>query len=324
MDLHNHTPYPALLSRFGAENDVMGSSLVVRITYEIANGGRLVPSAEQAWPVSPKPWACDYGPMEPDNAFYKGGTDLFVFGAACAPQGRPVTTMNVVLEVGRFRREIAVFGDRTWVKRGDDVGIGAARSFVTMPLTMENAFGGAGKWDRLKVPCADNPKGKGFHLEAAHAVGQLLPNIEEPKSLIRRWDDRPTPVGVGVCPPAFSSRLSRGMTYTKEGALDKLHPRLFNSAFPEMVVEGLQAGDEVRLTGVTHDAPLTFNLPEAPVAFRMRFDDVGRERIPGYDQVGVEVDKRRIFITYRYAFRYVLYKRQKRQAELVRREVIEP
>lgn len=342
MDLNNHTRFPALLSRFVASNDVMGASLVVRITYDLVQNGhpggeagrgqssgrggdepasaRLVPSVEQTWPVSPKPWACEYGPMEPDNAFYKDGTDLFVFGAAWAPEGRRVATMNVVFEVGAFRRDISVFGDRSWIKRGDDLVIGAPQPFLTMPLALEGAFGGSAKWDGLDVAFPDNPNGKGFFLELSQAIGKPLPNIEDPQRLIRRWDDRPAPVGVGVCLPAFSSRLSRGMEYTPAGALKKIRPRLFNSAYPEMIVEGAKAGDRVRLTGVRPDRPLTFDLPDAPVALRMRFDEVSHDRVPTYDQIGVEVEKQRVFITYRHAFRYVLYRRQQRRAELLMRE----
>jgi len=316
----------------------MGAALVVRISYDLVRNGnigrdqiwdqdrdgppnaRLVPSAEQAWPVSPKPWEGEYGPMEPDNAFYKGGTDLFVFGAACAPQGRPVTTMNVIFEVGAFRREVTVFGDRTWIKRGGDAVIGAPQPFVRMPLGMERAFGGSANWDGLDVAFPDNPKGKGFFLELDQAIGKPLPNLEDPQRLVRRWDDRPTPVGVGVCPPAFSTRLGRGMDYTPEGALKKIHPRLFNSAYPDMVVAGVKAGDRVRLTGVRPDGPLSFDLPAAPVLFRLRFDDVSKERVPSHDQIGVEVEKDQVFITYRYAFRYVLYRRQQRRADLLMRE----
>ena len=319
MDLHNHTPYPALLARFGADDDVMGAALVVRVTYDIA-GGRLFPSAEQAWPVSPAPWECEYGPMEPDSAFYKGGVDLFVFGSACAPYRRAVTHMGVLFEVGRFRRELAIFGNRAWLPRGTTVVMSAPQPFVTMPLTMENAYGGAGKWDGLEVSCPDNPKGKGFNLDLMQAVGKQLPNIEDPQSLIRRWDDRPTPVGVRVCPMAFSTRLQRGAEFTDKGALKKLNGRLFNCAFPEMVVEDVRPGDPVRLSGVTPDTPVSFVIPEPPVTFRASYDAVTKEAVPGYDQIGVEVEKNRVFITYRYSFRYVLYRRQKRKAELVMRQ----
>lgn len=87
LDLINHTPFPALLTRFGASIDTMASSLVARVTYDIRDG-RLLPSVEQSWTVSPKPWECQYEPMESDEAFYKGGTDVFVFGSFPASSPR--------------------------------------------------------------------------------------------------------------------------------------------------------------------------------------------------------------------------------------------
>jgi hypothetical protein len=316
MDLLNFTPFPALLTRFGASADTMGSSLVVRVTYNWV-GGCLAPSEEQSWVVSPKPWECEYGPMEADEAFYKGGTDIFVFGHARSPGRRPVTRLGVTIEVGRFRRDVIVFGERAWLPRMTSVAMSAAQPFVEMPLVMGNAYGGSSEWDGLKVPFADNPVGKGFILEQEQAAGQRLPNIEDSKALITRWDDRPAPVGFGVCPPAFSGRLRAGVTFGSHGVMKEIHPRLFNAAYPAMVASDVEPGLPVRLTGVSHDGPLSFSLPEVPVVFRLSLDQTQLVRKPAIDQIGIEVDKRRVFITYRYPFRYVLYPNQRRQAELL-------
>jgi hypothetical protein len=314
--LTNFTPYPALLTRFAATSDVMGGALVARVTYEIGDTS-LTPSTEQTWIVSPKPWDSAYGPMEADEAFYKGGTDVIVFGSARAPAHRPVTRLSVLIEVGKtFRREVYVFGERAWVPRGNQVAISTSQPFVEMPLDMAHAYGGTAEWDGLQVPCSDNPVGKGFFLEKAQAVGKRLPNIEDPLTLISGWDSRPIPVGVGVCPQSFSTRLKAGVTFDRNGALKKLHPRLFNAAYPEMVAENVSPGDQVRVTGVSHSGPLTFSLPAIPVALRLSLDNEKIVRLPKIDQIGVEVDQRRAFITYRHPFRYVLYERQQRKAEL--------
>jgi hypothetical protein len=316
MDLLNFTPFPALLTRFGASADTMGSSLVVRVSYNL-EGGRLVPSEQQSWTVSPKPWECEYGPMEADEAFYKGGTDVFVFGHARSPGRRPVTQLAVTVEIGHFRHEVAVIGERAWLPRTKSVVMSAPKPFVEMPLIMANAYGGTAEWDGLKVPFADNPAGKGFILDEEGAPGQRLPNIENPRALITRWDDRPTPVGVGVCPPAFSGRLRAGITFSPRGIMKEIHARLFNAAFPEMVAPDVRPGLPVRVMGVSHDGPVAFALPETPVVFRLSFDQTQLVRKPAIDQVGIEVDKQRVFITYRYPFRYVMYPGQRRQAELL-------
>ncbi|HVZ86849.1 MAG TPA: DUF2169 domain-containing protein [Polyangia bacterium] len=316
MDLQNYTPFPALLMRFGATEDVMGGSLVARVTYDLLDGA-LVQASEQSWIVSPKPWECEYGPMESDEVFYKGGTDLFLFGSAQAPRGRPVYEMTLSIEVGTFRRDILVLGDRAWIPRVKGVAMTDPQPFVTMPLTMDRAYGGKSEWDGLEVPFADNPNGRGFCLELEQAIGQRLPNLENPLARIARWDDRPAPVGVGICSQAHSGRLAAGVTFGKGGAMKKIHPRLFNAAFPEMVVVGgVQPGAAVRLTGFKPDGPITFVVPEVPVVFRLTLGTQATVRTPQIDQIGIEADKQRVFITYRYPFRYVLYARQRRTAEL--------
>jgi hypothetical protein len=316
VDLFNSTPFPALLTRFGASADTMGSSLVSRVTYDWV-GDRLRASEQQSWAVSPKPWECAYGPMEADEAFHKGGTDLFLFGHARSPGQKPVTQLMVSVEAGAFRREVAVFGERAWIPRMKSLVASAPKPFVEIPLTLDNAYGGTSEWDGLKVPFADNPGGKGFILEEAQAPGVRLPNIEDPKALIARWDDRPGTVGLGVCPPSFSGRLRAGVTFGTNGAMKEIHPRLFNAAYPEMVAADVQPGMPVRLNGVSHDGPLSFVVPETPIVFRLSLDQQHIVRKPAIDQIGIEVDAKRVFITYRYPFRYVLYRGQQRKAELL-------
>jgi hypothetical protein len=316
MDLFNHTPFPALMMRFCASPEVMGASMVARVTYDLRHG-IATPSDEQSWIVSPKPWECAYGAMEADEVFCKGGTDLFVFGSARTPRERPLTEMIVSITAGNFRRDVLVVGDRAWVARGSGLTMTSPQPFVAMPLTLKNAYGGTSEWDGLEVPFADNPHGRGFFLEREQAVGKRLPNLEEPRAPIRRWDDRPAPVGVGICPPSHGGRLRAGLTLGKNGEMQKIHARLYNAAFPEMVItDEVKPGTPIRLAGVSHEGPVTFTVPEIPIVFRLMLDRQGIVRTPRIDQIGIEVDKQRIFITYRYPFRYVLYERQRRSAEL--------
>jgi hypothetical protein len=318
MQLDNQTPYSALLSRFCASTDVMGSTLVVRVTYDLA-GSRLTPSAEQSWKVSPTPWECPYGPMEADDAFYKGGTDVFLFGHARAPGGRPVPSMDVTVRVGAFERALTVFGDRTWTRTPGRQDLAPSRPvpFVEMPLSLERAYGGMAEWDGLAVPFLDNPAGKGFYLEAEQAVNHALPNLEDPRSPIRRWNDQPSPVGLGACPLAHSGRFRAGTTFDDEGVLTRLDGRFFNAAFPEMVAPPVEPGTEVMVEGVHHEGPLHFRMPPVPVALRLAFDGTSIVRQPVIDQIGIEADRARVFVTYRHPFRYVLHRWQRREAALL-------
>jgi hypothetical protein len=84
-----------------------------------------------------------------------------------------------------------------------------------------------------------------------------------------------------------------------------------------MVVERVRPGDVCRLTGLCEEGPLAFSIPDLELRTRLTFDPEVVERRLEIDQVGVEVDQRRVFITYRYPFRYVLYPLQRRLAELL-------
>jgi hypothetical protein len=291
------------------------ASVLARVTYDL-DDATLRPSKEQPWIVSAAPWDGPSGPMDSDEVFYKGGVDLFVFGHARTERGRPQTQLKVVLEVGAFRREVLVFGDRVWQRQGKQLVPSSPQSFKAIPLTLAYAYGGKVEWDGLDIAFPDNPEGKGFYAQEAEAVDQPLPNLEEPDQLIRRWDDRPDPVGWAICAFPSGPRLRNGVVLDEEHTISKLRPQFFNAAFPRMIAERVQPGDTVRLEGVSENGPLAFSLPRHGFHVRLQFDDEVIERPLSIDQVGIEVEKRRVFVAYRYPFRYVLYPLQRRSCEL--------
>src|SRR6266545_2024058 len=306
MDLVNHTPFPAFLWTSIADDERLMASLVTRVTFDVREG-RLTPSAEQVWRVSPAPWEGPCGPMEADAVFYKGGVDLLVFGHAQAPAGREVTQLDFSVELGDFYRRVRVFGDRVWERRGTGLQPSQPRPFRALKLCFENAFGGKADWDGLEVPFADNPTGKGYYLEEEQALGQPLPNLEDPEHLIRKWDDRPDPIGLGCCPMANSKRLQRGIEFHENGGLRKIHSRLFNAAFPDMIVAAVKPEARCRLTGLGKTGSMMFWIQDFQPRIRMTFDKEIIERPLTIDQVGIEADEDRVFITYRYPFLFVLY-----------------
>src|SRR4051794_11391955 len=159
MELQNRTSWPAALFRGVIGDDLLYGSLVARVTYDLVNGVLAV-SKEQAWKVSGGPWDSDYGPMNGDELFYKGGVDLFLFGHARAAQGRATAQSEVNIEVGSFRRRVQVFGDRVWERRGKSLVPSEPKPYSAMPLTLAKAFGGTDVWDELPIPFPDNPGGK--------------------------------------------------------------------------------------------------------------------------------------------------------------------
>ncbi|MCI5120344.1 MAG: DUF2169 domain-containing protein [Candidatus Electrothrix sp. AUS4] len=316
MELTNHTPYPARLFRGYIGDDLFIASLAVRVTYDVQKE-TLTISKEQTWPVSPQPWESEYGVMDSDEVFYRGGVDLFVFGQAYAPGYREALESEVTIEVGSFfKRRIAVFGDRVWEKKEDNFIISQPKPFRVIPLTPEYAYGGKDEWDELEISFPDNPDGKGFYLEEEQAAGNPLPNMEDPDNRIRKWDDRPTPVVMMPCPMQSPLRVQNGLEMDEQGNLIKLKPEFFNSAYPQMILDQLQSGDVIKISGMKKTGEFSFSLATTELKVRLQFDKEVIERPLTIDQIGIEVEKDRVFISYRYPFRYKFYPLQQRMCEL--------
>jgi hypothetical protein len=316
MELTNRTPFPAAIFRTVIDENRFAAAVVARITFDLLDG-KLAVAPEHPWIVSGPPWNGPQGPMDSDEVFRRGGVDLFLFGSARAPRKRPVTQMNVTMSVGAWSRTIQVTGERAWVRGMRQLKPTAPVPFMAIPLTLGNAFGGRDEWDGLSVPFPENEHGKGFFMEEETAVGGRLPNIEDPRSPIVAWTDRPAPVGVGFCPIVSGQRLRNGLGLDAEGRLVELRPQFFNAAFPAMILQDVKPGTEVQVDGVWHDGPLAFAIPDAAPRVILTFGDKIIERDLVADQVGIEADQSRVFITYRHPFRYVLHPLQRRSCELV-------
>ena len=214
---------------------------------------------------------------------------------------------------------LRVFGDRVWAGEIDRLTPSEPAPFEAIPLTLPFAFGGKTIWDELEVPHVDNPAGKGFYLEAEEARGHPLPNIEDPDHLVTKWEDRPDPVGLGVCPMRFGPRVRRSATFDDEGRLLKLDPTLFNAAFPGMIAARVESGMRVVATGVRVGEPLELTVPDLAFVARLRFGNDVHDEPLEIDQIGIEVDEGRVFISYRYAFRYTVTPGRPRSCTITQR-----
>jgi hypothetical protein len=315
MELVNHTSFPAGIFRTVIDDDRIAASVLARITFDLNSGG-LTPSGEQSWIVSGPPWESPYGLMDSDEVFYKGGVDLFLFGHARAPRGEAVSEMDVAIAVGEWKRSVRVFGDRVWQRDGDKLVPTAPLPFVEMPLSPAHSFGGKDEWDGLSIAYPNNEYGKGYYIEEEHAEGKPLPNLEELDTLIAAWTDHPEPAGFGACPITSSARLRNGLELDDEGRITEIRPTLYNAAFPRMILPSARPGETVRVDGVLGEGPLTFVIPDAAPRVRLKFGDEIIERPLAIDQIGIEADRQRVFLAYRYPFRYVIHPLQRRGAEL--------
>lgn len=319
MELENPTPLPAVLIRGIIDDTTLFGSLVVRATFELRDDGRTELSDEQPWQVSPGPWDGPHGKMPGDELFYRGGIDVFLFGHARAPRGRPVAKSSVSVRIGdTFAHTLAVSGRRVWQREGGRLVPSAPQPFTEIPLTLAEAFGGTDEWDKLAVPFPDNPAGTGFYLSEQAAVGRPLPAIEDPRQPVGAWSDRPEPMGVCVPPFPFGPRLSRTVEFEPEtGQLKRIDPAFYNQSFPAMTAQApVSPGSRVVISGMCEDGELAFSLPSARVAVTVTLGDKEIQADAPIDQVGIECDLRRMFVTYRYPFRYVMRPEEKRRCQI--------
>lgn len=313
MNLTNETGFSAFLMRTVIDEQRIASAVFARITYDVRSDGSLARAAEQPWIVSRPPWDGPKGPMPSDEVFYRGGVDVFVFGQAWTARGRPAPASVVRVTVGRtLDAKIFVFGDRVWQGRGRSLTASPPRPFSSMPLDLAHAYGGKFVWDGLEVAFPSNPHGKGYARDAEDAAGKPLPNLEHPDQLMRAWNDSPDPVGVGVRPASFEPHFRTTVAFADNGVLRKLSPRYFNAAFPGMIAERVAPGDLVTVEGVSPDGPLRFAVPPTPLSVDLRIGGARTTREPAIDQIGIEADERRVFIAYRFPFRYTVASRQTR------------
>jgi hypothetical protein len=326
----NLTPYPAMLLTTVVDDDRMGAAMITRATFDLVDG-ELTPSRDQPWIVSVEQWESPLGPFDPDQPYRTGGVDLFIKGAACAPNGEPAKEVQLSLQVGGFRASAVAVGPRIWRKSAAGTLVPTdPRPFTSLDLGWETAYGGAAEIDGRKTPYPMNPLGKGFYFDEQSALHQPLPELEDAASRITRWDDRPEPVGFGLCQyphplRVLESVLLNGRPATAESAqrdpgkarVDvQPSPRMFNRAFPKLVALKVEGGDVVTVIGFSAEAPLSFRVPANLLRVRLELGEKIVERTPAIEALGVDVPARKVFIGYRYPFRYIVVPHQRRACTL--------
>lgn len=317
MELTNESGLPAVLARTALDHEtLMGASVSVRATYDYADGALTLAEA-QPWTVALEPLETPYGELDGADPWGRAGVDVFVLGLAHAPDGAAVPSMELGVAVGAWRHAIRVIGDRAWVRVGEGLLATRPAPFAVMPLHIGRAYGGKSKWDGLDVPFGDNPEGRGFAIDEAQAEGAALPNLELLGREVASWRDQPEPAGVGFCPLHAGARVRAGAEFdTTTGQIMRVTPRLFQAAWPWMVAPSARVGEVVSAWGIDEAGPWSFALPDAPARLTLAFDDEVITPALEVSQIGFETEFHRVFITWRHAFKYHVYPRQKRVVAL--------
>lgn len=285
---------------------------VVKATYEVGPGGRVVPAAGQA------PIRIDDELREGDDpersirlptdvCVRKVGTDVVIVGDAVSP--RPAAALDVALHVRERTVVLRVHGPRVFGRTLGDVVVGPAAPFERAPLVYELAYGG--HTADYSVAETRNLAGVGVARRAADLVDQPAPRIEDPARPHGRAADAHPPCGFGAIRSHWSPRRERSGTLDtawQRGRMPLLpldyDDRFANVAHPKLQFEPpLRPGDAVGVLGMRAEGPLAFELPSPGVVIRAWFDVSPRQEVrPPIDTLLVEPGARRFELTLRAAF----------------------
>lgn len=315
MELVNLSPYSAehacVMNHEAAEVAV----IVVKGTFTIENN-RALSLSEHQLPVNKVPvYQGDPGSSsllhETDFAFEKKGTDCVLMGHAYAqrPGDRQV---GVMFGIGPVQKTAFVFGDRQWVRSGAHLAISDPAPFEKIPLNYELAFGGRDESSEDSGRhefCEWNPVGRGFR--AAHSKlpleGTLLPNIEDPRQLMRDPRQRPEPAGFGFVAPWWQPRQRYAGTYDAKWQEnlapllpEDFDPRFFSAGSPGLVSQAPLRGDEeVVVQNACPGGRIHLQLPAIRPRISARIGLSVRELPTNLDTVIVEPDERRLQLVWR-------------------------
>ena len=311
--LKNHTPFAAERSFARDRNGAEVFLVVVKGTYRIHPDGS-TSLAEEQEAIHPAPvYRGEAGASsllyEADLILGKPATDVIVNGHACTPSGAPDAAVEVSLRVGPIFKRALVIGDRVWEKAVGGARMTDPAPFSKMPLVYERAFGGsagAAASDAKPEVEARNPIGVGLARTAAEILGKKAPNVESPGSLIRAWDDRPAPVGLGPIARDWAPRLGLAGTHDAQWQRDRMplppldyDERFLQCAPEDQQVPGyLKGGEDVELRGMTPGGALRFKLPRPKLGVAIRKGGRTERHEPSLHTVIIEPDHPRVIVVW--------------------------
>lgn len=316
MDFNNQTSFPTLIHRASSNDDIIAMSVMCRITYNIKDGKATI-SEEQTWELHQDYWESEYGPMDKDDVYCRGGVDIMVFGSAKSPKGEAVTESEVKISLNKNEiHKVKIFGNRKWKSALGILSISRPEPFTEIPLNLKNAFGGTANWDGLEVPYPSNPYGKGYYQTKKEAIGGPLPNIEHYDDLINKWNAWQEPAGVCSLPILPLKAKQNVILNEDKTEIKKLDSKFFNSAFPPLIVEKIEPGDKITATGVSDNGVFEIIVPDTHLEIDIVLGDKTTKKKLEIDQVGLIPDESKIFISYIFPFKYRIVPLEKRVTSL--------
>lgn len=181
FDLDNRTPFAAQLAPGWDASGREVALIAVKATYTLEATPKL--AADQLPLNDAYTYVGEEGTSSPTGVpeltLPSGGTDVVLLGDAWAPGGKPVSELDVTLQVADFTYAVRICGDRHW--RSYTLGRASKpEPFVRMPLVYERAYGGTASDARGQaLAWAENPVGCGYRGARTRRAmrGTKLPNL---------------------------------------------------------------------------------------------------------------------------------------------------
>ncbi len=252
---------------------------------------------------------------ETDYAHRKPLCDVLLNGSAYAPEGQPVSRVQVGLKVEAMIKSFDVIGNRYWEAGLASIGPGFAGNFISMPISYDNAFGGVDDFHQDESEHRTyvwNPVGNGFHenLSGKFVDGTPMPNTEELNKAVTMPSQNYKPMAFSAMGRNFKTRYPLAGTYDQQW-LDNQAPfwpndfdyRYFQAAPPDQQILYPVGGEEVVLKNLTPSGFTKFQLPKKamPVLF---IPYKGKEQLVDavIDTLLIEPDLERFSLTWRVSY----------------------
>lgn len=297
MKLRNDTPFPHQIFLWPDSEGREFCSILVKVTCVLSTG-QLAPE-QRRMELSDTFSEAGAVVAPADMVPRRTGTSVVLRGSICAPHSQPSGVVHASVAVGPLVRRIVAYGERRWIKTQGRVSASMPTAFVSVPATLEHAFGGRDGGESF----APNPIGIGFVSDQAAAEGVQLPRLEDPHAQMQSPMDRPAPASLDATPATFAPRRARAGTYDEAWKRsrapllpDDFDERYFDVAPDALVARPFLVGRErIELEGLHPAGLIRTRVPRVPVRI-----DVGNSRaMSRLDLIVIEPDTDRITLTFR-------------------------
>jgi hypothetical protein len=280
--LKNRTPYAVARNWIRDKKGAHYWLVVVKATFALRPDGKLKLADEQIPPVLTPVHHGEPGVSslryDSDLLEIKPRTDLVVNAFAHAPGEKAVTKVEVTLQVDRRIKHLRVHGPRFYSWSMGFLKCTSPQPFVSQPIVYEWAYGGSDLNDpepKNHRIDARNPVGKSFSTREAHLKDKPAHSIEYAAGDAAKAG----PAGFGPIDRSWSPRREFAGTYddkwenTKKPLLPDDYDERFALCSPvdQLTDELLRGGETIKLTNMTKEGALSFELPKHYFSFTTVF-----------------------------------------------------